>query len=128
MVSTISDHIKLEDAQSWLLSYLKSTEPSGKDPFRSRYLNKLGIDEKNQRQDSSASSWDHGRAKTMDPKVFPSARSNKGFDESLHLQILTRSDDEVRKNYLAKLKNNKILSEQPSKKHQTSIHSQKLNF
>lgn len=121
--STISDHINKEDAQSWLHTYLKSTEPSEGDLFRSRYLNKLGIDEKSPKKDlDSTASSEHSRAKTMFPKMLSTAQNrNSSYLDLYHLHILTRSDDEVRKNYLAKLKNNKILLESPSKKHQTSI-------
>jgi hypothetical protein len=58
----------------------------------------------------------------MFPKMLSTAQNrNSSYLDLYHLHILTRSDDEVRKNYLAKLKNNKILQESPSKKHQTSI-------
>ena len=119
---TISQDIKKEEAETWLLSYLKtnggspsSTSPSfskpAGDPFRSKYLGRLGV---------GAPPVASGPPEEAKPKS-PDATAG---EVDIQLKMELRTHEEVRQNYIMKLKKNKILLDEPSKKHQTSKSSE----
>lgn len=108
----VPENIQKNDAEEWLVNYFHMNSQKLDAEYqrrnsRDKYFKRLGIGTSKLKEDELT------RRKSEDS-------TPPGPVADYQMQILPRTDNEVRNSYLMKLKTNKLLEETPAKKHQTS--------